>query len=186
MPLLDVKSPPFNSADLLDPTQTVLPSEFDLPQGPSQLDRLAVARPDETCCDCNAKRPDWCSISRGCLLCIECSGAHRRLGVSVTVVRSLTLDQLDDETMQFLCGTSNAAINRYYEYALRDDARPLLQSVDQRLSFARRKYVEREWTPPAGTSGAPDPPPTFARYPVRTVSRQRVRTRKSKKKSDVK
>ena len=36
--------------------------------------------------------PDWASINLGILLCLECSGVHRGLGVHITKVRSATLD----------------------------------------------------------------------------------------------
>lgn len=35
------------------------------------------------CVDCDATNPQWASISYGILLCIECSGKHRRMGVQV-------------------------------------------------------------------------------------------------------
>lgn len=49
--------------------------------------------PENTICtDCGAANPDWASLNLGCLMCIECSGAHRNLGVQYSKVRSLTLD----------------------------------------------------------------------------------------------
>ncbi|KAE8705399.1 ADP-ribosylation factor GTPase-activating protein AGD2 [Hibiscus syriacus] len=42
--------------------------------------------------ECNAHEPDWASLNLGILLCIECSGVHRNLGVHISKVRSLTLD----------------------------------------------------------------------------------------------
>jgi hypothetical protein len=35
------------------------------------------------CADCQASNPQWATISYGALLCIECSGRHRQLGVQV-------------------------------------------------------------------------------------------------------
>ncbi|GMJ04543.1 VAN3-like protein3, ARF-GAP domain 4 [Hibiscus trionum] len=42
--------------------------------------------------ECSALEPDWASLNLGILLCIECSGVHRNLGVHISKVRSLTLD----------------------------------------------------------------------------------------------
>ena len=39
----------------------------------------------------------WASIKLGILVCVECSGVHRFLGVHITKVRSLTLDHWDPE-----------------------------------------------------------------------------------------
>ncbi|MCO5577777.1 hypothetical protein L7F22_031611 [Adiantum nelumboides] len=44
------------------------------------------------CADCSSPDPDWASLNLGILLCIECSGVHRNLGVHISKVRSLTLD----------------------------------------------------------------------------------------------
>ena len=44
--------------------------------------------------------PDWASINLGILVCIECSGIHRSLGVHVSKVRSLTLDKWEEQTVK--------------------------------------------------------------------------------------
>ncbi|CAN0923881.1 ADP-ribosylation factor GTPase-activating protein AGD2 [Linum grandiflorum] len=47
---------------------------------------------NELCAECSAHEPDWASLNLGILLCIECSGVHRNLGVHISKVRSLTFD----------------------------------------------------------------------------------------------
>ncbi|VVA90896.1 unnamed protein product [Arabis nemorensis] len=47
---------------------------------------------NNVCAECNAPEPDWASLNLGVLLCIQCSGVHRNLGVHISKVRSITLD----------------------------------------------------------------------------------------------
>ena len=50
---------------------------------PSCLNILRNIEGNSRCVDCNKMNPQWASISYGALLCIDCSGCHRQLGVQV-------------------------------------------------------------------------------------------------------
>ncbi|KAB2599190.1 ADP-ribosylation factor GTPase-activating protein AGD3-like [Pyrus ussuriensis x Pyrus communis] len=56
------------------------------------IDMLRRVCGNDKCADCGAPEPDWASLNLGVLVCIECSGVHRNLGVHISKVRSLTLD----------------------------------------------------------------------------------------------
>ena len=46
------------------------------------------------CCDCASYHHiQWSSVSHGVLLCLDCAGRHRNLGVKVSVVKSLQMDE---------------------------------------------------------------------------------------------
>ncbi|KAF5726627.1 ARF GTPase-activating domain-containing family protein [Tripterygium wilfordii] len=56
------------------------------------IDMLRRVCGNDKCADCGSPEPDWASLNLGVLVCIECSGVHRNLGVHISKVRSLTLD----------------------------------------------------------------------------------------------
>ncbi|XP_060213541.1 ADP-ribosylation factor GTPase-activating protein AGD3 isoform X2 [Lycium barbarum] len=62
------------------------------PKTEQPIDTLRRVCGNDKCADCGAVEPDWASLNLGVLVCIECSGVHRNLGVHISKVRSLTLD----------------------------------------------------------------------------------------------
>ena len=49
---------------------------------------------NDRCAECSAAEPDWASLNLGILMCIECSGAHRNLGVHISKVCSMVASHL--------------------------------------------------------------------------------------------
>lgn len=60
------------------------------------------------------------SLSYGVFVCLNCSGAHRALGPSVTRVKSIRLDTWNREWLEVM-QLGNTNINLYYEHLLSDD-----------------------------------------------------------------
>ena len=55
---------------------------------------------NHVCCDCDAKNPQWASVSFGVFMCLECSGRHRALGVHISFVRSVSMDSWNEKQIQ--------------------------------------------------------------------------------------
>jgi Arf-GAP/coiled-coil/ANK repeat/PH domain-containing protein len=99
------------------------------------------------CVDCGAPEPEWASLSLGVLMCIECSGIHRSLGVHRSKVRSLRLDYWEPEHVDILRGTGNSVGHKIFE-ALYDEQRAASPSSsdDSQHRFYRRPIPESSHT----------------------------------------
>ena len=68
---------------------------------------------NEACFECGKRAPDWASLGFGILICLECAGRHRSLGVHITLVRSLNLDSWSMDYLALLRNGGNDQFRRH-------------------------------------------------------------------------
>lgn len=64
----------------------------------------------QRCVDCGSPSPQWASVSFGVLMCLECSGRHRGLGVHISFVRSVLMDSWSDDQIQRMRVGGNSSL----------------------------------------------------------------------------
>uniref|UniRef100_A0AC35U6D1 Arf-GAP with coiled-coil, ANK repeat and PH domain-containing protein 2 n=1 Tax=Rhabditophanes sp. KR3021 TaxID=114890 RepID=A0AC35U6D1_9BILA len=103
------------------------------------------------CCDCGCVDAKWISINLGIIICIECSGVHRSLGVQVSKVRSLTMDSLDCQQQDVMLSLGNKTVNSIFmeHYDKHKTQYPLISGETSRAEreiFIKAKYVHKLFT----------------------------------------
>eukprot|EP00826_Nyctotherus_ovalis_P001713 TRINITY_DN10299_c0_g3_i1.p1 TRINITY_DN10299_c0_g3~~TRINITY_DN10299_c0_g3_i1.p1 ORF type:complete len:275 (+),score=28.87 TRINITY_DN10299_c0_g3_i1:24-827(+) len=101
------------------------------------------------CADCKSQAPRWASTSFGVLVCISCSGFHRRFGSHITKVRSLDLDNWTRDTLNLYTTLDNATANEYWECTLPSNCtRPSQYTSDTAAwKFMQDKYINQLFAP---------------------------------------
>uniref|UniRef100_A0A3P8XGJ5 Arf-GAP with coiled-coil, ANK repeat and PH domain-containing protein n=1 Tax=Esox lucius TaxID=8010 RepID=A0A3P8XGJ5_ESOLU len=157
------ESPDYNYIERLDRTASPSVSSIDSAseprergvRGESILHRIQCLPGNEYCCDCGQADPRWASINLGVLLCIECSGIHRSLGVHCSKVRSLNLDSWEPELLKLMCELGNGVINHIYEGACEELGlkKPGPSSSRQeKEAWIKSKYVEKKFLKKLGAT----------------------------------
>ncbi|TNM99409.1 hypothetical protein fugu_012442 [Takifugu bimaculatus] len=118
------------------------------------LSKLLREDDNKYCADCQAKGPRWASWNLGVFMCIRCAGIHRNLGVHISRVKSVNLDQWTPEQIQSMVDMGNHRARRLYEAHLPDSfQRP---QTDQAVEvFIRDKYERKRYYNKEALAAAP-------------------------------
>jgi len=112
---------------------------------------------NDRCADCRSPEVSWVSTNLGAFLCLSCAGHHRNLGVQISMIQSLTLDDSVLRIKDELKKKGNFKVNAKFEarlpsYWLRprpsvgkgnvqDEESKMWDSIRSR--FIVHKYVKR-------------------------------------------
>ncbi|KAK1735188.1 ADP-ribosylation factor GTPase-activating protein [Skeletonema marinoi] len=69
-----------------------------------------------TCIDCHSRTDiSWASVSFGCLMCLQCSGKHRSLGVQTSFVKSVSMDGWKVHEVLSMLEGGNEQLDQFFE-----------------------------------------------------------------------
>ncbi|XP_045429085.1 stromal membrane-associated protein 1 isoform X8 [Pipistrellus kuhlii] len=107
------------------------------------LSKLLREEDNKYCADCEAKGPRWASWNIGVFICIRCAGIHRNLGVHISRVKSVNLDQWTPEQIQI--SSSDAPLQPLV-------ASPSLQAAAEKSKLEVQKKEDQQLEPKKSTS----------------------------------
>ncbi|XP_037546170.1 stromal membrane-associated protein 1 [Nematolebias whitei] len=117
------------------------------------LSKMLREEDNKYCADCEAKGPRWASWNLGVFICIRCAGIHRNLGVHISRVKSVNLDQWTTEQIQSIQEMGNTRARRLYEANLPDNFRR--PQTDQAVEYLiRDKYEKKKYYNKSAINGS--------------------------------
>ncbi|QPG76902.1 hypothetical protein FOA43_004296 [Brettanomyces nanus] len=96
---------------------------------------------NKRCFDCNSPNPQWASPKFGIFICLECAGVHRGLGVHISFVRSITMDQFKPKELERMEKGGNDRCKEYFESHGVDLSLPAKQKYDNYVAEDYKKKL---------------------------------------------
>jgi len=126
---------------------------------PEVLARIRAMPGNAVCMDCSNLNPQWASVSYGALMCLECSGQHRSLGVHLSFVRSIAMDSWTDRQIAAMeqSGGNQALVDFFRSKGIEKNMRVAQKYNTKQAAYYRERLTRR-------LDGKTEPPPDPGRY----------------------
>ncbi|KAH9389845.1 hypothetical protein TYRP_007392 [Tyrophagus putrescentiae] len=123
-----------------------------------RLFELLKVEGNQFCADCHEEDPEWASYTIGVFLCTQCASIHRKIGIHISRIKSLKLDNWDQSHVATMEANGNALINDYFEKHVPAYYRRPSPSDPHvvREQWIRAKYERKEFVSPPMTAYADD------------------------------
>jgi len=112
-----------------------------------QVEELLKRPENRNCADCYAPGPTFASTNLGVFICMRCAGLHRKMGVHISKVKSVSHDAWQPDQVQFMSQTGNKKAHEKYLYKA---PRATLETDNAAFDWIRRKYEKKEFLRPEG------------------------------------
>lgn len=141
------------------------------------------------CVDCGAPNPQWATIPYSVFICLQCAGLHRGLGVHISFVRSITMDEWTEEQMKKMRIGGNLPFKTFmkdYTPVEQGGYREGMGISEKYHTWAAAQYKEKLAAEVQGQDWSPSAPPANFGQPIsRPSSAQGMRKPRASARSNL-
>jgi len=111
------------------------------------LEELLKHPENRNCADCGTPGPRWASLNLGVFICTRCAGIHRKMGVHISRVKSVSQDVWQNDQVETMRLLGNKKSKEKYEWKVQT---PHLLNDAQVEDWVRKKYEYKQYLRPEG------------------------------------